>query len=103
MGVIEDIKAFLGLDDPPARPLSERQDLAKSLIEGWLRTQSVTQFKLPPDKFAERLRALVDSPHALRQGAYGWCLPAAFLHSALRRFSRRDRQIWPLALQHRRG
>lgn len=86
MDIIEDIKAFLGWDDPPARTISDRRAAAKSLIESWLRTQSVTQLKLPPDKFAERLRALVDAPQTLRQGAYGWCLSAAFMHSALRRF-----------------
>ncbi len=86
MGVIDDIKAFLDWDDPPARTISDRRAAAKSLIEGWLRTQGVTQLKLPPDKFAERLRALVDSPQTLRQGAYGWCLSAAFMQSALRRF-----------------
>lgn len=86
MDIIEDIKAFLGLDDPPARTLSDRRTTAKRLIEDWLRTQPVTQLKLPPDKFAERLNALVDAPQTLRQGAYGWCLSAAFMNSALRRF-----------------
>lgn len=83
---IKDVKAFLGWDEPPARMLSDRQATAKSLIEGWLGRQSVTQFKLPPEKFAERLRALVDTPQTLRQGAYGWCLSAAFMQSALCRF-----------------
>lgn len=86
MGIIDDIKEMLGWDDPPARTLSDRQATAKSLIESWLRTQPVTQLKMPPDKFAERLRALVDAPQMLRQGAYGWCLSAAFMQSALRRF-----------------
>lgn len=87
MGIIDDIKKMLGWDDPlVAVPLDQRRTNAKTAIEAWLLTQTTTQFKLPPNKFAERLRALVDAPQTLRQGAYGWCLPAAFLHSALRRF-----------------
>lgn len=89
MGIIDDIKGLLSWDDPPppaAVPIAQRCTQAKAAIEGFLHTQTVTQFKLPPDKFAERLRTLVDSPQTLCQGAYSWCLPAAFLHSALRRF-----------------
>jgi hypothetical protein len=87
MDIVASIKQLLNSDDTPvAIPLDQRRTRAKAAIEAFLRTQTVTQFKLPPDKFAERLRFLVDSPQTLRQGAYGWCLPAAFLHSALRRF-----------------
>ena len=87
MDIVESIRQLLNLDDPPVViPLDQRRTLAKAAIEGFLHSQTVTQFKLPPHEFAERLRFLVDSPQALRQGAYGWCLPAAFLHSALRRF-----------------
>ncbi len=87
MGIIDDIKELLGWDDPRvAVPIAQRRTQAKAAIEEFLRTQTGTQFKLPPDKFAERLRELVDAPQKLRQGAYSWCLPAAFLHSALRRF-----------------
>jgi hypothetical protein len=86
MDIIKALKQLANHDDPPAVSIDQRRAGAKAAIEGWLRTQTVTQYKLAPDRFAERLRALVDSPHALRQGAYGWCLPAAFLHSVLRRF-----------------
>jgi hypothetical protein len=86
MDIIGSIKELLNLDDPPAIPLDQRRTNAKAAIEAWLPTQTATQYRLEPNAFADRLRFLVDSPHALRQGAYGWCLPAAFLHSALRRF-----------------
>lgn len=86
MDIIESIKQLLGLEDPPAIPLDQRRANAKAAIEAWLRTQATTQYGLPPDRFAERLRTLVDSPHELRQGQYGWCLPTAFLQSVLRRF-----------------
>lgn len=86
MEIIESLKELLGWDDPPAIPLDQRRRNAKAAIEAWLRTQTTTQYGLPPDRFAERLRALVDSPHELRQGQYGWCLPTAFLQSVLRRF-----------------
>ena len=86
MDIIKSLKQLADWDDPPAVSIDQRRAGAKAAIEGWLRTQTVTQYKLAPDKFAERLRFLVDSPHALRQGAYGWCLSAAFMQSALCRF-----------------
>lgn len=87
MDIIESIKQLLDSDTPQvAVPLAQRRSQAKASIEAWLQTQTTTQYRLAPEKFAERLRALVDAPQTLRQGAYGWCLPAAFLNSALRRF-----------------
>ncbi len=88
MEIIESLKELLGWDDPPVVvvPKAQRRIQAKASIEAWLERQTTPQYKLAPYKFAERLRALVDAPQTLRQGAYGWCLPAAFLNSVLRRF-----------------
>lgn len=86
MEIIESLKQLLRLDDPPAIPLDQRRRDAKAAIEAWLQVPRTTQYSLPPDRFAERLRTLVESPQELRQGQYNWCLPAAFLQSVLRRF-----------------
>lgn len=85
MDIIESLKELLGRDELPVIPPEQRRSNAKNAIEAWLRSQTTTQYGLAPDKFAERLRALVDHPQTLRQGGYNWCLPATFLHSVLRR------------------
>ncbi len=92
--VILDILLLLAAGSPASsstigRMLDERREAANAArlqINAWVRTSPAPQFGLPPDKFAERLRILVDTPQSLRQGYYPWCLPAAFLNSVLRRF-----------------
>ena len=64
----------------------ESANAARIRINDWVRTSPAPQFGLPPSKFADRLRTLVDTPQSLRQGEYPWCLPAAFLNPVLRRF-----------------
>lgn len=91
---ILDILLLLAAGSPASSPplgklLDDRRDSANSArvrINDWLKTSPTTQFGLSPNKFAERLRTLVDSPQSLRQGEYPWCLPASFLNSVLRRF-----------------
>jgi hypothetical protein len=92
--LIQQILMLLAAGSPASsstigRMLDERREAANAArlrINEWVRTSPAPQFGLLPTKFAERLRILVDTPQSLRQGYYSWCLPAAFLNSALRRF-----------------
>ena len=93
--VILDILLLLAAGSPASsstigRMLDERRESANTArirINDWKLTQpQVKRFGLLPEEFADRLRILIDTPQALRQGEYPWCLPAAFLNSFLRRF-----------------
>lgn len=66
----------------------DRQRAAVDLVDAWLRdhgSEPVRWF-CPRADFGSRLKQLVLEPWRLRQGSFGWCLPAAFLNAQLRRF-----------------
>ncbi|MBI3107064.1 MAG: hypothetical protein HYY95_16105 [Candidatus Rokubacteria bacterium] len=83
-GVIPLTRLLLGATPPS----SDRQRAAIDLVDVWLRDRGSEPVRwfCPRAEFGSRLKQLVLEPWRLRQGSFGWCLPAAFLNAQFRRF-----------------
>jgi hypothetical protein len=90
-GLTEFVQFLLG--ETAASGFAQRS--AIELVDKWLQDHGSerTQWFCPRADFGSRLKKLVLEPWRLRQGSYGWCLPAAFLNSMLRRFPDRVAQF----------
>ena len=80
--------------DEPAPP-TDRLGAATAHLSSWLTEKAGDEpcWFCTRDAFASRLNEILRAPNRLNQGSYDFCMPAAFLNCALRRFPERVAQF----------
>jgi hypothetical protein len=82
--ILQLIEFLLG--QPPDTATQRTEALA--IVDRWMKEHGSepVQWCCPRAEFADRVATLIRESWRLRQGGYGWCMPAAFLNCIIRRF-----------------